>query len=90
MSDEREWPGWGEDDWDDETVRNDLLRLVATYDGTRDEALIARRGRQVRMWAASEAARARNAPRDADVTLASYADDSSPAGEATEPERNPE
>lgn len=88
MSDEQEPPGWGEHDWDDETVRADLLRLVATYDGTHDEALIARRCRAVRMWAAVEAARLRNAPRDTEVTPNLYADDSSPAGEATDHGRN--
>lgn len=67
---DREWPGWGEDDWDDDIVRADLMWMLATHDGTTDIVVIARRHRQIRMWAAIEGARARvrgRSARESDV-----------------------
>ncbi len=72
--DDQEQPGWGEEDWDDEVVRADLLRLLTTADGVTDEATVTRREKRIRKWAAVEYARLRaRGPEDHTET--------SPAGE---------
>lgn len=58
-NDEQEWPGWGEDDWDEDTVRADLMRLIGQLAAADDapEPVVKTRLKRLRMWAAIERAR---------------------------------